>query len=306
MLVTDASDLYGLPRQRFVAERSALARVLRGEGRREDAKRVAGLRKPSIAAWAVNQLARTQRAALANLFAIGDELVRLHGELLDGRGDPGALRAVTVRERDAVNQLTEAARGLLSAEGHDLSAGTLARVSETLHAAAREQQARDLVRIGCLERELRLVGLGSDAAVSGPVARDRRATGAGPLRTPDSASPERVRLPQRQAEREQTERDRAERERAERERVERQRAARERAARLTAARQAEVDARRHRDRAARELDAAQERRDRAAQALHDAEGALADARAQADAAANDHRSAQQALQNAERPASASE
>ncbi|MGO9975856.1 MAG: hypothetical protein ACLP01_24240 [Solirubrobacteraceae bacterium] len=301
MLVTDASDLYGLPRQRFVAERSALARVLRGEGRREDAKRVAGLRKPSIAAWAVNQLARTQRAALANLFAIGDELVRLHGELLDGRGDPGALRAVTVRERDAVNQLTEAARGLLSAEGHDLSAGTLARVSETLHAAAREQQARDLVRIGCLERELRLVGLGSDAAVSGPVARERRATGAGPLRTPDSASPERVRLPQRQAEREQTERDRAERER-----VERQRAARERAARLTAARQAEVDARRHRDRAARELDAAQERRDRAAQALHDAEGALADARAQADAAANDHRSAQQALQNAERPASASE
>jgi hypothetical protein len=95
--VTEATDLYGLALERFVVERTALAKVLRGDGRREEAKRVEGLRKPPIAAWAVNQLARTQRWALANLFAVGDELSRVHADLLDGRGDPGALRAVSGR-----------------------------------------------------------------------------------------------------------------------------------------------------------------------------------------------------------------
>ncbi len=306
MPATNASDLYGVALERFVAERAVLAKVLRGEGRREEAKRVVGLRKPSIAAWAVNQLARTQRAALADLFAAGDELLRVHAELLDGRGDPGALRAATVREREAVNQLTTAAHGLLSEKGHELSAATLERVSETLHAAAREQQARDLVRLGCLERELRRVGLGSDAAMTGPLAREPRAAGARPPRTRDSAPPKRARPPQRQAAGEQADRERAERGRAERKQVEQQRAERERIARLTAARRAASNARRHAAQAAQELDAAQKRHDRAAQALHDAEAALADAQAQADAAASNHRSTQQALQNAERPASPSE
>ncbi len=88
--------------------------------------------------------------------------MRVHAELLDGRGDPGALRAATVREREAVNQLTRAAHGLLSEKGHELSAATLERVSETLHAAARKQQARDLrvsapARVSC-----------SPAPISGP------------------------------------------------------------------------------------------------------------------------------------------
>ncbi|MGO9792627.1 MAG: hypothetical protein ACLP8S_24865 [Solirubrobacteraceae bacterium] len=296
MPVTDPSDLYGLPLERFVAERAALAKVLRGEGRREEAKRVTGLHKPSIAAWAVNQLARTQRAALTDLFAAGDELLRLHAGLLDGRGDPGALRAATVGEREAVSRLTRAAHGLLSGAGHELSAATLERVSETLDAAARDERARDLVRVGCLERELRVVGLGPDAALSGLASREPRAPGAGPLRTPDTASPARAHPPEPQADAEQ-----AGRERAERGRVERQRAERERGARLTAARRAESDARRRADRAARELGAAQERRDRAAQALRDAEAALVHTQAQADAAAGIHRSALQALQSADRP-----
>ncbi len=311
MPVTDASDLYGLPLERFVGERAALAKVLRGEGRREEAKRAAGLRKPSIAAWAVNQLARAQRAALGDLFAVGDELLRVHAELLDGRGDPGALRAAMVRERDAVNQLTQAAHDLLSGADHELSAATLERVSETLHAAAREEHARDLVRVGCLERELRLVGLGSDAAVSGLASREPRAAGAGRLRTPDTASPERARPPEPQADAEQADRERAERERAERQRAERQRAERQRAerargARLMAARRAESDARRHADRAARELGAAQERRNRAAQALRDAEAALVHAQAHADADASIHRSAQPTLRSADRSAASPE
>ncbi|MGO9957710.1 MAG: hypothetical protein ACLP50_17340 [Solirubrobacteraceae bacterium] len=294
MPVDDASDLYGLPLEQFVAERAALAKVLRGEGRREEAKRVALLRKPSLAAWAVNQLVRSQSTALADLFVVGDELSRVHADLLDGRSDPDALRAVIARERDAVDRLTEAARGLLSAEGHELSAATLDRVSDTLHAAALDQRARDAVR-GCLERELRLVGLGSDAAVSGPVSLRRPAARSRPARPLDTPSADRAHPPERQAAAEQTERER------EREQVERQRAERETAARITAARRAESDARRHADRTARALTVAQQRRERAAEVLHDADAALARAQERAEDAARAHRSAQQALQSADRP-----
>jgi hypothetical protein len=48
---------------------------------------VAKLRKPSVAAWAVNQLVRTQGRAIGELFDAGDALQRAQSDLLAGRGD---------------------------------------------------------------------------------------------------------------------------------------------------------------------------------------------------------------------------
>ena len=61
MMTMDLDDLYGLPLDRFIPERASLVRELRSGGEREQASVVAALRKPSVAAWAVNQLIRTQR-----------------------------------------------------------------------------------------------------------------------------------------------------------------------------------------------------------------------------------------------------
>ena len=58
----DVDELFGLPLDEFIPERTALAKSLRAEGRRDEAKEVAATRKPSVAAWAVNQLVRTQGA----------------------------------------------------------------------------------------------------------------------------------------------------------------------------------------------------------------------------------------------------
>lgn len=156
-------DLYGLPLERFVPERSALAKTLRASGQRDEAERVAKLRKPSVAAWAVNQLVRTQGAAIGELFKAGDQLRRAHGDLLGDHGNADALREAADRERSLVQQLTSTARGLLTSEGHELSATMLERVGETLHAAALEPDARAQIADGCLERELRYVGLGAAA-----------------------------------------------------------------------------------------------------------------------------------------------
>src|SRR5437868_1753514 len=46
----DPADLFGLPLDRFVPERTALARALRSEGRGDEAADVARTRKPSVAA----------------------------------------------------------------------------------------------------------------------------------------------------------------------------------------------------------------------------------------------------------------
>src|SRR5438094_10544964 len=112
-------DLYGLPLERFTEERNSLAKALRKEGRRDEAAEVAALRKPSVAAWAVNQLVRTQRRAVAELFAAGDALREAHDQVLAGRGDGTLLRSAVERERTAVDALGVAARGLLTSDGHE-------------------------------------------------------------------------------------------------------------------------------------------------------------------------------------------
>jgi hypothetical protein len=254
-------DLYGLPLEQFTEQRNALAKQLRGAGQRDDAAGVSKLRKPSVAAWAVNQLVRTQRRDIDALFKAGDALQKAQADLLAKRGDPAALREAADAERAALDRLTAAARGLLSADGHELTPARLEQVSESLHAAALDEDARSQVRGGRLVRELRHVGLGA----LGPV---------------DAPEPRASRRPPRAAKR--------------------GRVADDRAAELKAARQAEANARRRADRAARELEAAEQRRDRATERLREAEEALAAAREQAGQTAKALGKAERAVGKLER------
>lgn len=167
----DPRDLYGIPLERFTEERNALAKCLRQDGRREEAATVAKLKKPSLAAWAVNQLVRTQQRDVDALLKAGDALRAAQGDVVAGSGDAGALRAAAEAERAALEVLTGKARGLLSSEGHELATAKLEQVSDTLHAAAIDLEAREQVREGCLVRELRHVGLGALGGDVAPVPR---------------------------------------------------------------------------------------------------------------------------------------
>jgi hypothetical protein len=252
--IVDVDELYGLPLDRFVAERTALARALRTAGDRDEAARVAALRKPSVAAWAVNQLVRTQGKALQELFDAGDSLRDAQTDLLAGRGERGDLRAATEREREAVNTLLQAARGLLSSDGHELGPAIVERVSDSLHAAALGDEAREEVGAGRLERELRHVGLGMDAGGGPePVRRKQKtpATKAKPAPPQAKTAPAKAK-PAREP----------------------RAVAKEQAEARRAARIAEAEARRHLDLTTRALRAARERRDRAAEALAEADVAL--------------------------------
>jgi hypothetical protein len=263
----DVDDLYGLPLDRFVPERNALAREIRKAGDRERADEVAALKKPSVAAWAVNQLVRTQRKAIAALLDAGDALRSAQDDVLAGRGDAQSLRAAVDGERKAVEALTDAVRGLLSSEGEELSDTMVERVSDTLHAAALDDDAREQVTGGHLERELRHVGLGGLGALGG-----------GP---PAPPAP-----PRRAATKKEAGSGRQKKRAVEHERALRDQAKKRDEARKDA-RATEREARRRAERAERAAQVAHERRDSAAAVLRDAEeqlegaqAALAEAQAQ--------------------------
>lgn len=169
MPTRSANDLYGLPLDQFIPERDRLVKALRLDGDRAQAAIVAEFKKPSIAAWAVNQLVRTQAKAVDVLFTAGDELANAQANALARKVEARALREATRGLKEALEQLLAAADGLLDSDGHPLSVATLERVSETLRAAALDQDARHNVKDGCLVSELSFAGLGLAAPSTDPL-----------------------------------------------------------------------------------------------------------------------------------------
>jgi hypothetical protein len=255
--------LYGLPLERFVPERDALAKRLRSEGDNEGAARVKGLRRPTVAAWAVNQAIRTQVKDAGELDAAGAALREAQTALLEGKGRAADLRTATERERAAVDRLVHAARGLLSGSGRPMTEAVLQDVTETLHAVAGDDETRSTVLAGRLDRERRPAGLGGELAAFAAIPDT-------PTRPPKAkaTAPTKAAAPTDHARREQLREARAEARKAseaakdaEREHAASQvrlRAAddvfREAKADLDAATGAERDARKTRDRRAREAE----------------------------------------------------
>ncbi|HJT29624.1 MAG TPA: hypothetical protein VJ784_19575 [Pyrinomonadaceae bacterium] len=131
-LEDDIDALFKLPLAEFTGERNALAVRLKKEGRRNDADRVKLLGKPSVSAWAVNQLYWDHRAAFDQLMASGKRLrpaqkLRLAGKVASVRDSLDA-------RREALVHLSDLAAELLRDAGSNPSLDTLRRVTTTLEA----------------------------------------------------------------------------------------------------------------------------------------------------------------------------
>src|SRR6266536_2491167 len=77
-------ELYGADLDDFVAERARLAKGLREEGDGAGAQTMAKLRKPSVASWVLNQLARRNRREVDLLLDAGHRLREAHAGALSG------------------------------------------------------------------------------------------------------------------------------------------------------------------------------------------------------------------------------
>jgi hypothetical protein len=154
-LERELDRLYGVPLDRFVAERDALAGRLRQAHQSDAAATVAKLKKPVAVAWAANRLARLEPKAVARLLAASAGLRDAQKQALAGRAGHGEVGTAQAAEHEAVRDLVEAARTKLDPP---VSGSALDRLGQTLRAAAASPPTRKLLERGRLTGEVQATG----------------------------------------------------------------------------------------------------------------------------------------------------
>jgi hypothetical protein len=154
----ELDELYQGPLEEFTAARNTLAKELGADGKSSAADWVRGLKKPSRAAWLVNQLAARKATEVAELLELGADLRAAQEEMLAGAPDRDKLRDAAQREQRTVGSLTRAAEAI--GREHGVGAQILTRVGETLQAAAGDPEVADAIERGRLTRERRAASVG--------------------------------------------------------------------------------------------------------------------------------------------------
>lgn len=188
------ADLYALDRDAFVSARDEAAAVLRKAGDRTAAAAIKKLGRPTVAAWAVNQLVRANPALIERLTDFGVRLRDAQSAL-----DAGELRALRP-DRDALlDEVVHAAATVAATRGQPLSAAAEDDVRATFVAALADPAAAVALGSGRLVRTLSYAGFGEvsldDAVANLP---DAAAAKTAPPKRPPAKTrpPEKTRPPQ--------------------------------------------------------------------------------------------------------------
>lgn len=145
--------LFEEPPEGFTAARDALAKELRADGAAEAAAEVRRLRRPTVAAWALNQLARRHPDEVRALTDLGDELRRAQRRALSGVASD-ELRRLGAERRKVVEQLSKRADEVLAEAGRARSPALHQAIVNTLEAAAISADDGAALEVGRLARDL--------------------------------------------------------------------------------------------------------------------------------------------------------
>jgi hypothetical protein len=149
--------LYREPPEGFIAARDALVRELKEAGRAEDAATVKALRKPTVPAWAVNQLTEREAKRLQELLDAGAEVRAAQQAAMSSGASADRLREATAARRQVVGRLADAAARALRDAGRSPDAH-LEEIRATLEAASVDAELGERLREGTLERASREAG----------------------------------------------------------------------------------------------------------------------------------------------------
>jgi hypothetical protein len=167
--------LYRLTPEDFVTARDSLTRTLRAAGDRELSAQVKSLRRPSVAAWLVNQLVREYGDDVEELLETGAALRDLQAAVVAGKADGAQLQALTAARREQIGALVATARDIAAEAGR--KAAPLDAVDSTLVAATSDEATAAAVRSGRLVKELSYSGFGLGDDLAEAVAPALRAIG---------------------------------------------------------------------------------------------------------------------------------
>lgn len=160
-----ADRLYAGALDDFIAARAAAAKEVAGQDK-DLAAAVHGLPKPSVAAWAVNMLARHRPEVLAGLGALGARMRTAQDAL-----DASALRELGRERRGMLADAVDTARSVAREQGRPISEAMAADVEETLRALTADEGAARAVETGRLLKVLSADGVNEvdlDGAVALP------------------------------------------------------------------------------------------------------------------------------------------
>lgn len=164
LLAEAVAAVYAVSPEHFMATRSALVTQAKASGNAAVAKDISRLRRPSVAAWAINNLVRTRPDVVANLIGIGVRM-RSAQAALDGP----ALTALRAPRNAAMSDFTTAALVQAAAQGRFLVATVQDQIEATAVASLADEVAADAVASGALIKALSYSGFGevdfSDAVV---------------------------------------------------------------------------------------------------------------------------------------------
>jgi hypothetical protein len=142
--------LYGVDLDEFVPARKQLAKELKESGEKVAAETIAAARKPTVAGWVLNQLARRRRKDIDLLLDAGHRVRQAQASLLRGE-EPSAFTAARKVEQTTVAKLAKEARSLLAERG-TVSQATIDQVTQSLRAAAVSEEGRHLLARGRFEK----------------------------------------------------------------------------------------------------------------------------------------------------------
>lgn len=149
-------QLYAAPPARFTPLRSELVAEAKSAGDPALAKSIGGLRKPTVAAWAVNHFVRQGGEAMEDFRAFALLLREAQRTL-----DADQLRLLGRERARRVDELAERIEAAAAEAGHPLGAAAGGEVRETLTAFIADEEAERSVLTGALVRALAYSGFGS-------------------------------------------------------------------------------------------------------------------------------------------------
>jgi hypothetical protein len=142
----DLDSLFAAPPTKFIEERKRIAAALKSAGRKDEAKAVEKIPRPSIPVWTANQIARRDPEVVRKLCAITDRLKVAAG------AEYGAAAAEL---RQVLEELRGEAAAVLAAAGHEGAGPHLVqRVITNLRAAVGGTETRAALEEGRLVRDV--------------------------------------------------------------------------------------------------------------------------------------------------------
>ena len=150
--VAAVDELFALDPTEFTAARDRLAAELRRSGDKEGAAEIKALRRPTVTAWALNQLARRHGDEVRLLLAASTEVARAQAEAASG-GDAATFRRLTKERRELVHRLAAAGAGLLDEREPGSGAGRRDALVSALEAASMDEEGGQALLTGRLTAE---------------------------------------------------------------------------------------------------------------------------------------------------------